>query len=143
MQDLQSIYIIDQNGIPFFVRDMYVQGSEDADHALLTNFISAIQNFAEELGGEEAKTIKLGEAKIYSVKDKMTKIAFVIKANPKAKDKKVFSLLNTIKNTFIDIFTGKFTVGSEEKEILLDKFRQELDKIVNPIDKVSSFLGSI
>ncbi|MHA1148833.1 MAG: hypothetical protein ACTSR8_11395 [Promethearchaeota archaeon] len=143
MKEIKSIYIIDAKGNPFFIRDIFSQGMGDSDHMLLTNFINAIQSFAAELGGGEAKVIKFGDSKIFSTKDPMTNIMFVIKAILKSKDKKLLNLLNQIKNLFIEKFTGNLTADSTTKIRILEDFRDALDELIKPKDNVDAFLTSI
>ena len=48
IREIQFIYILDPSGNPIFIRENYIQGSEEFNHSLLSGFISALQSFASE-----------------------------------------------------------------------------------------------
>ncbi|TFF93663.1 MAG: hypothetical protein EU544_05545 [Promethearchaeota archaeon] len=143
IEEIKSIYIIDSKGNPFFVKELFTQDSENAEAVLLSNFIAALQTFASELGGKQAKIIKLGESKIFTLIDNLTKLYFVIKAKRDAKEKKILDILKKIKNLFINKFTGHLTDSEENKREIMKEFIPELDEILEPQDRVQEFLGNL
>ena len=137
------IYIIDEKANPIFIRENYLQGSGDANHALLSDFITALQSFAREFGEEETKVIQLSDAKILSSKDNLTHYLFAIKCESEAKNKKMFGILNQIKNLFIEKFMGHLASSEEIKKKIMLSFETELNEIIaKPKDNLSKFLKS-
>ncbi|MGQ4874482.1 MAG: hypothetical protein ACP6IY_10475 [Promethearchaeia archaeon] len=142
-ENIQSIYIIDSTGKPLFVLDIYNPGNKNVEHALITNFISAIQSFATELGDQHANTIKLGDSMLYSIKDEISGIYFVIKTNLDAKQKRIFNLLKEIKNLYINIVLSKINASEAEKLEAFKEFEEELSKIVKKQGNIESFLEGL
>ena len=143
IKEIMCIYIIDEKSNPIFIRENYLQGSGDANHALFSDFVTALQSFAREFGEEETRVIELGDAKILSTKDNITHFLFAIKCESNAKNKKMFGILNQIKNLYIDKFTGHLASSEEIKEEIMRSFEIEIIKIISePKDKLSNFLKS-
>ena len=61
---INFIYILDPSGSPIFIRENYIQWSEEFNHSLLSGFITALQNFATQFGGEELEIADLGNKTI-------------------------------------------------------------------------------
>lgn len=141
--DIKSIYIVDGIGNPLYARELYAQGALENQQMLFTNLVAAIQQFAATLGEEEAKVIELGNDKIFSTGDTLTNLKFILKCDKKMKQKKAFALLDNIKNSFLNKFTGKFTSSADIKSELMKDFILEMDKLVNPRSSVESLLGSL
>ena len=143
IKEILCFYIIDNKGTPILIRENYIQGLGNADHALLSDFITALQSFAKEFGEEETKMIELSDAKIYSTKDKLMNYNFIIKSDINAKNKKMFDTLNKIKNLFIDKFIGQLTSSEEKKKQIMVSFKDDLNKFLEPIDNIKGFLKSL
>ena len=144
IKEILCIYIIDEQSNPIFIRENYIQGSGDANHALLSDFVTALQSFAREFGEEETRVVELSDAKILSSKDHITNYLFAIKCESNAKNKKMFGILNQIKNLFIDKFTGHLANSEETKKKIMLSFETDLSKIITePTDTLSNFLKSI
>ena len=141
--DIKSIYIIDGIGNPLYTREFYSQGGLENHQILFTGLITAIQQFASSLGEGEAKVIELGIDKIFSTGDKLTNLKFVLKCSSNTKQKKAFLILNNIKNTILNLFTGKFTSSAEVKSELMKEFILEMDKIISPKSNVETLLGAL
>ena len=140
-KEIRSIYIIDGKGKPIFIREHHSQGSgsSSADHALLSRFVTALQSFATELGEEDTRIIELGDEKIYTLKDGFTKFFFVLNCEPDSKSKKMFKILNDIKNLFLQKFMGNFTASEEVKKKIMVSFLEDLNHILNPFSKLENF----
>lgn len=144
LKEILCIYIIDDKGTPILIRENYIQGSGDAKHALLSDFVSALQSLAQEFGEDETRVIELSDAKILSTKDKLTNYSFIIKCDTNSKNKKIFGILNQIKNIFIEKFTGYLASTDEIKKKIMLSFERELNEvIVDPNDTIAGFLKSI
>ena len=143
LKEILCIYIIDDKGTPILIHENYIQGLGNADHALLSDFINALQSFAKEFGEEETRMIELSDAKIYSTKDKLMNYYFIIKSDINAKNKKMFDILNKIKNLFIDKFIGQLTSSEEKKKQIMVSFKDDLNKFLEPIDNIKGFLKSL
>ena len=137
IKEIQSFIILDNNGAPIFVQENFIQGRNNVDLALLSDFINALQNFATELGEKETKFIELGGGKIFSTKDSSTNYLFVLKCDKKAKAKKMYQILNEIKNLFLNKFLGHlYEIKEEKNKELLSSFENELKIILNPYNKL-------
>lgn len=130
IKEIQCIYIIDNMGKPIFIQENYVQGSGNPEHALLSDFISALQSFAKEFGEEETRIVELSDAKIYSIRDKILDYLFIMKCNVNSKNKKMFEILSKIKNLFINKFLGSLILSEDEKKIIMSSFEEELNKLL-------------
>ena len=62
IKEILCIYILDDMGTPIFIRENYIQGSGEANHALLSDFVTALQSFAQEFGEYETRVIELSDA---------------------------------------------------------------------------------
>ncbi len=138
IKEIKSIQIVDAKGKILFSRENHIQGSGEVNNALLSDFVNALQSFAKELGEEETKIIELGDGKIISNKDKLTGILFILKCNVNAKNKKMFKILNQIKNIFIEKFTGHFTSSEEVKRVIRSSFENAVSELINPKDLIKS-----
>ena len=144
IKEILCIYILDDKGTPIFIRENYIQGSGDANHALLTDFVSALQSLAQEFGEDETRVIELSDAKILSTRDKLTDYLFIIKCDTNSKNKKMFGILNQIKNIFIEKFTGHLASSEEIKKKIMLSFEGALNEVIaEPTDSLSGFLKSI
>ena len=144
IKEILCIYIIDDTGTPIFIRENYIQGSENANHALLSDFITALQSFAKEFGEEETRIVELSDAKIFSTLDSLTNYIFIIKSDINAKSKKIFEILNKIKNLFIDSFMGQLASSNEKKTKIMVSFEHNIDVLLEePSDKFLGFLKSL
>ncbi len=142
IKEIHRIYIIDKDAKVFYLRENYVPGSDSApvDHALLSRFVSALESFTSELGEEKTKIIHLGEEKIFVIKDKITAYRFVLCCDMNSKPKKMFKILNSIMNTFITQFTGRFS-ANEEKKKAMNLFVEEINELLNPRSTIEGLFG--
>ena len=119
IKEILCIYIIDDKGTPIFISENYIQGSGEANHALLSDFVTALQSFAQEFGEDETRVIELSDAKILSSKDNLTNYLFILKCDTNSKNKKMFGILNQIKNIFIEKFTGHLASNEDIKRKIM------------------------
>ena len=138
-KEIQCIYILDSTGKPIFIRENYVQGTEEIDHGLLSNFINAIQSFASELGEKEASVIQFGNGTIYSVKDSRYQIQFVLKCQKDAKAKKMFKILNDIKSIFLERFSSYIETGIGDRSKIISSFVNDLHQMLEPREPLLKF----
>ncbi len=138
IKEIQCIYILNDQGNPIFIRENFIQGTENADHAMLSNFFNALQSFAMELGENETRSIDLETSKIFSIKDSVTNYSFILKCDRNAKPKKMFKILQQIYNIFIDMFTGHIHDFEEAKSKIMPSFESALDEIIEPVKKFES-----
>ena len=144
IKEILCIYIIDDTGTPIFIRENYIQGSENANHALLSDFVTALQSFAKEFGEEETRIVELSDAKIFSTLDSLTNYLFIIKSDMIAKSKKMFEMLKKIKNLFIDSFMGHLASSEQQKKKIMESFENALNELLeDPSDKFLGFLKSL
>lgn len=140
IKEIHRIYIIDKDAKVFYLRENYIQDSVQIDHALLSRFVSALESFTSELGEEKTKIINLGDEKIFVIKDKITAFRFVLCCDMNSKPKKMFKILNSIMNTFITQFTGKFS-AVEEKRKAMNSFVEEINELLNPRSTIEDLFG--
>lgn len=139
IKEIESIFILNNNGVPIFIQENYIQGKNNIDPALLSDLVNALQKFANELGEKETKFIELGGGKIFSTKDNSSNYLFVLKCDKNAKAKRMYQILNDVKNLFLNIFLGNLYVIKEEiNKGLLSSFKKELKNILNPYNKLES-----
>jgi len=140
IKEIHRIYIIDKVAKVFYLRESYIPDSDSApvDHALLSRFVGALESFTTELGEEKTKIINLGDEKIFVIKDKITAYRFVLCCEMNSKPKKMFKILNSIMNTFITQFTGKFSANKEEKKKAMNSFVEEINKLLKPKSTIES-----
>ncbi|HEY0087762.1 MAG TPA: hypothetical protein VGB37_02900 [Candidatus Lokiarchaeia archaeon] len=129
-KEIQNIYILDSTGKPIFISENYVQGTGEIDHGLLSNFITAIQSFASELGEKEVMVIELGNGTIYSVKDNKYQIQFVLKCQKEANAKKMFKILTDIKDLFFEKFSSYIEIGVGDRGKIISSFVNDLHKML-------------
>jgi len=144
IKEILCIYIINDKGTPIFIRENYIQGSGDANHALLSDFITALQSFAREFGEKETRIVELSDAKILSTMDYITNYLFILKCDVNSKNKKMFGILNQIKNLFIEKFTGFLASNENKKKEIMLLFELALNELLTELkDSLSEFLKSI
>ncbi len=145
MKSIEGIFVVGKQGKVIFPYGNDYESLGKNDKELLSGFVSAFQSLARELGEEEMKEARLGTSKLYFTKDRISEISFVIKATSTAKQKKMFQLLEKIKNLFINTFIGHMYEESEAIRYLLDSFSINLDKLLNeqPDTKVKGFFDGL
>jgi hypothetical protein len=143
MVEIEGIYILNSRGDLIFLQENLVLDSKEMDADYLSNFLSTLQTIAQKIGEDEVKIIDLGNSKFFLIKDKLTKIEFILKCNKEMKYKKVSQAHKNIVNLFIEKFTGNFNSSEETKTILMNSFIKELNELVGPGEKTDYHLQAI
>ncbi len=125
MKEAYGIYIFDQNGNPFYIQERFVQGSKDPGDIFNSNVFQDVQKYIS-----KRTVATLGYSKLYIEKDESLQILFVIKTDLDARDKKIFKIINEIKDIFSAIFAGKLNTNKLERIELLIKFQDKLEKVI-------------
>ena len=144
MKGLEGVYIINRkNSEILFSYDTFIQGSGDWDLALLSNFISALQGFAVELGERETRLIQLEDKKLFSSLNEEFDLFFIIRCSKKSNESKFFSILDQIKQMFIKNLKAYSLSPEEIKFVKASIFGRELAEILGIKKEVSKFLSDI
>ena len=124
MTDIFGYWIFSSDGNLLFSLEQYFQGSGDVDSALLAGLISAIQNFILELGERSAEAIELGNSKLFLSKEE--DLVFVLKADPKVKDKKMTKLLEKSKDNFMKNYKKHLSAEAHLRIHIFSAFNKDL-----------------
>lgn len=144
MNDVNSVYVLDENQVVIISYENQVENSKDLDSSYFSQFFSAIQMLASEFGKDkEVEEIELGEYRLCASKDHVTNYTFMLNCNKKIKSKKILSILKEIKNRFINIFMGKLNAPPEEKNALIQLYINSLNELFKDQNKLSNFLGAL
>ncbi len=126
MIDTYGIYIFDKKGDTFYIQERYVQGSRDPGDVFNSNVFQEVQKYIT-----TNAVVTLGNSKLYIEKDEALMMLFVIKTDLNARDKKIFKIMNEIKDLFKTIFDGKLNTQKIERIELLIKFQDKLERIID------------
>ncbi|TFF97584.1 MAG: hypothetical protein EU547_03935 [Promethearchaeota archaeon] len=143
MRDILGVYIIDNDAKVFFEQEIYSQGSENINEAILSRIIITLQKFAEELGGGNIHKIEIGKNQVFILGDELTEYKFILWCNQKIKQKMAQNVLGEIKNIFIDTFMGQYHKDQEKLIKLKSKFSDKISKLFEKPKDVSGFLKKI
>lgn len=143
MKDVLGIYIVDEKRKPIFLYEIYKQEITELGHAMLSNFISAFEQFADELGGLDNNAIELERSKILWERDSLTNTTFILRSIKEANEKKIKKFLNEIKNEFINLFTGQLHASEDVKYSLKKQLEVYIRDMINRESDVLKFLKSI
>jgi len=127
MTDIFGFWIFNSDGNLLFSLEQYAQGSQEFNSALLSGLISAIQNFILELGERSAEIIELGNSKIFLARD--GDLIFVLKADPKVKDKKMSKLLEKSRDNFMTNYKKFLTSESHIRMHIFSAFNKDLNEL--------------
>lgn len=142
IKEIQFIYVLDPSGNPIFIRENYVQGSEEFNHSLLSGFISALQSFASKFGGEELKVADLGNRTIFARVCNKTGFQFILITEKKVKHEKMVRILEQIHKLFLEKFAQYSKVDDEKKRELMGSFIEDLNRILEPSEKITGLFKS-
>ena len=137
---IEELWIINENGIP-----LHNQKIEDTiDSALFSGFLSAITNFAKEIGENSMDMIKLGDSVFIILKEKKkNSLLFVGKSKDKVKDEKVRKLLFKIRDKFIEFFDKELVEWDGNRTEYFESFvkvfnlKNDMDNIVQKFKQVN------
>ena len=142
IKEIHFIYILDPSGNPIFIRENYVQGSEEFNHSLLSGFITALQSFASEFGGEELRIADLGNKTIFAKVGEKTGFQFILVTEKKVKHDKMLGILEQIHALFLEKFAQYSKVDDEKKREIMGSFIIDLNHILEPDDKLTGLFKS-
>jgi len=138
MKGIESLYIVrKEDNKLVFNYEIYMQGSQQYDLAIFSSVVSALQNFSGELNQGELKSLSLGNKKIFSAYNKEKDLIFILRCNPKVKEKKIEALLNEILEKCIrniDIYD----IQPEEMEcVKISIFAKDIDEVLGLKSRLS------
>jgi len=142
IKEIHFIYILDSSGSPIFIRENYVQGSEEFNHSLLSGFISALQSFATQFGGEELKIADLGNKTIFARVCKDTGFQFILVTEKKVKHEKMLGILEQIHTLFLEKFAHYNEADDEKKREIIGLFIMDLNNLLEPAEKLTVLFKS-
>ena len=143
MNEINSLYIINNAGEFIFWQENSNQNAKKIDQEHLSSILSTLEMIASKIGGEEVKIIELGNSKFFVSKDNMTGISFVLKCEKGVKPKKINQILRDIMNVFIGEFTGNFNSTQIEKVRIMKSFMNSLFEIIGEAKKVQYYIDSV
>ncbi|MBD3227074.1 MAG: hypothetical protein GF329_02715 [Candidatus Lokiarchaeota archaeon] len=132
--DVHSVYIL-KDGVPIFHWSYAKEHGKDLevdtkDSALISGFLSAIVNFANEMGVGEPKSYLTNDLKFSFLNKK--DFLFVILVDKDISDEKTFDFLNIVSKTFIKLYdVGDFKNVSA---INFDGFKDYLFEIITKVN---------
>ncbi len=124
--DIHGIWVIGQNGETIYDYELFVQGSEDFNSALIGNFIAGLQQFAVELGKKELKVIELSNSKILIQRDKKSNINFILKCGKSLDNEDVSKFIGNIRN----FFTKHFKVDIDDSSKISSKSTLAIERFI-------------
>ncbi|MHA1300916.1 MAG: hypothetical protein ACTSO9_15970 [Candidatus Helarchaeota archaeon] len=130
MNEINGFWILEPDGNILFQHELFVQGSEDFDSALLSGVILAVQSFVKNLGEEKVKQMELGKSKIFILRDNETDLILVLKTEKKVKTKKYYKLLEKLQEKIQQIYTDKIFSKKELREYLITSFHKDFDELM-------------
>lgn len=142
MKDVDGAYIISGSGAIIFSQEN-LESNGDFDLNYLSDFLSTIETIALNIGEDEVNVLEFGNIKFFHVKDRLTKIGFVIKSKKDVKPKKIRQVLTNLMNIFIEKFTGNFTSPDVVKQEKMENFIERIANLLGTGKKVEYFLDSI
>jgi hypothetical protein len=125
------------------MREKYTQGNLKMNHLMLSNLVTAFQQFAKEYEEEETKIIKMHGYMIYSIKDPITNYVYCLICETETKQKELLKKLKDIMNLHIDFFIGISTVSNAKRLEILHSFEEKIDEILEQKKKLHEFLKSM
>ncbi|NHI94051.1 MAG: hypothetical protein EAX96_16295 [Candidatus Lokiarchaeota archaeon] len=146
MPEVEGIWIIEEaTGNVIFSDECFIQGSEAFNSALFTGFISAIENFIQEIGEKKAETIELGNSKIFLAKEEPSKLIFVLRASLSAKEKKMKKNLEKIVLNFHENYAKFLSTPENLREHIFHGLHKDIHKITgeNMEKKIQEFFISL
>ncbi len=143
MRDILGVYVIDDQAEVFFEQELYSQGSENIDEAILSRIIISLQKFANELGGGDIHRIEIGKNRVYILNDQISNYRFILRCTQKVNQKRGQNILIKVKNSFIKTFMGEKHEDVETLMKLKSKFGDEILSYFRDPSDVVGFLSKI
>jgi hypothetical protein len=143
MNKIYWIYIIDNTGATIFSYQNPIQGTSGINPTLLSHFIYALQSVAKNLEQDEIKGVDIGNNKFFITKEKLTSYLFIIKTSTDIESKRINPILQTIKNKFVELFTGHFSLDVDEKVEILRSFEDYVKEILEGKTRINKFIEAL
>ncbi|MFX1273605.1 MAG: hypothetical protein ACFFBP_11555 [Promethearchaeota archaeon] len=143
MDEIIWIYIIDKSGATIFSYENYIKGTSQVNHALLSHFIHALQSVANNIKEDEIKEVLIDKNKFFLIKEKLTNFLFILKTKLNTESEIINPILKKIKDMFIERFAGHFTLPIQEKVKILKSFKEDVKRIIEGKNNVSSLIDSL
>jgi hypothetical protein len=143
MKGIDSVYIINNEGSLIFIHENFQRSSGTLRLESLSKLFSLLTSYSLKVGEEDVQLLEMGKSNVYSTRDKITNVQFILEFNKKAKNKLVTKALKIIKNAFVEHFEGNFHKPVEEKAALMDKFVRVIENAIGKGKKVDYFLDAI
>lgn len=124
------IYVIDNKGVPIFLYESYTPGAPDNDHALISHFLQTLRVSASRLDKEEVKEINYHSTTYFLTKDKTTDFVFILKSIKDIKNEEVISILENIKNLFINKYANQMNESVGNRRKILNNFRDDIWNLI-------------
>ncbi len=109
----------------------------------ISKLFSLLTSYSLNVGEEDVQLLEMENSNVYSTRDKITDVQFVLKFDKKIKNKIVIKILKIVKNAFVEKFEGNFNKPLEEKEILMEQFIKLIEDIIGKGKKVDYFLDGL
>ncbi len=123
---LNELWIISHYGLSVYHQALTDKISDN----LFAGFISAIINFAQELGEDEIKKLEMAGTNLVVISSADKKWFFIGRAGKKVKEKKIFNYLDDVRHIFFEQFGTILEKYSDDLNVIIKKFR-ELDKSID------------
>ncbi|TFG26356.1 MAG: hypothetical protein EU532_10050 [Promethearchaeota archaeon] len=143
MNGIYWIYILDNTGATIFSYENPIQANSRINSTLLSHFIYALQSVGKNLEQDEIKAVDLGNYKFFITKEKFTSYLFIIKTSTDIESKRINPILSNIRNKFIELFTGHFSLDLDEKVEILKSFEDYVKKIIEGKTHVNNLIEAL
>lgn len=143
MNKIYWIYIIDNTGATIFSYEQSIQGTSKINSTLLSHFIYALQSVAKNLEVDEIKAVDIGNNKFFITKEKLTSYLFIIKTSTDIESKRINPILKNIRNKFVELFTGHFSLNLDEKVEILKSFEDYVKELFEGKTRINKLIEAL
>ena len=145
MNEINSIWFLEQDGNVLFRSENDMQNSEEHNSFLFSGMVMAIQSFIKELGEEKIKQMELGNSKIFISKDEETDLILVLKTNKEANNKRINKFMEKIQEKTREVYYNSLFTPKKLKEYIKNSFKNDLEELfkADMDHRVSKFFESI
>lgn len=143
MNTIYWIYIVDNTGATIFSYMSYAQVTSKFNSALLSHFIYALQSVAKNLEEDEIKGVDIGNNKFFITKEKFTSYLFIIKTSTDIESQTVNPILKNIRNKFVELFTGHFSLDIHQKVEIIRSFEGYVKDILEGRTRINRLIEAL
>ena len=143
MNKIYWIYIIDNTGATIFSYEQSIQGTSKINSTLLSHFIYALQSVAKNLEVDEIKAVDIGNNEFFITKEKLTSYLFIIKTSTDIESKRINPILKNIRNKFVELFTGHFSLNLDEKVEILKSFEDYVKELFEGKTRINKLIEAL